>query len=384
MIAGSPTGNGGFVPRARAVTSVSVDGEAIICNAGSLHHLNRTATIVWECCDGDADLDTIVAELGAAFSIDPETARADIGGIVAELAAMDLLVPPTRHAPELDPTTATEGAMTVLVDPDEACASCADRPWAHNSAYMIGDVVVPVAVDDLDVGNALDAALADQLLAGVGPLTPYYAVVVPPPAGPGRTRGMYALQSGATVATQSRGISRVLRSLFVHLASHGDLAAEGLVAIPALVVAAHGRALAVPRPPRPVAFARALARRGLEVADAPTALIDLATREVVVGAPGLALDLHALESVVDTNAVHGHEPAPLAWGRYELAGLAAADGNPARALLDFAPPAEPTPQPAVAALVALIEDSAVVDAVDPDEIAAVLGLSSSDAPKTPR
>lgn len=382
MIADPAPGDGGFVPRARGVASVLINGQAIIFNAGSLHHLNRTATIVWECCDGTADLDTIVAELAAAFSIDLDKARSDIGSTVAELAAMDLLVPPVGRAPGLDPASTTNAEVTVLVDPDEACASCAGRPWAHNSAYMIGDVVVPVAIDDPDVGRALDAALVAHLLPSVGPLTPYYAVVMAPEAGPGRSRGIYALQCGATVAVQSRGLSRVLRSLLVHLAAHGDLAAQGLVAIPALVVAAHGRVLAIPRPARPIAFARALARRGLHVADAPVALIDLAAREVVVGAPGLAVEGDTLTAVLDAHVGRGSEPAPLAWGRYELAGLAAAGANPARALLDFAPAAEGTPEPTVAALIALIEGGAIVDAVDPDEIAAALGSAAPDARET--
>jgi len=319
--------DGRFVPRARDVASVMVDGEAIIHHAGSLHHLNRTATVVWQCCDGDSDLDTLVTELAAGFAIDAEIARADIGGVVAELVMMDLLLPAAHDTTDLDGVeSGVDGgvALTVLVDPDETCASCAERPWTHNAAYAVGDVLAPIAVDDPVVGQALDAALAAQLVPSVGPLTPYYAVVVPPLDRSGRRRGLYALQRGATVAVQSRGLSRVLHALLVHLASHGDLGARGLVAIPALVVAANRRALLVPRPVRPVAFARALARRGVTVADAPAALVDPIEREIIVGAPGLLVDLRALQSAIDTHPIHGNEPAALPWGRYELGGLAVA------------------------------------------------------------
>jgi hypothetical protein len=366
MIAEPVPVDGDFVPRARAVPSVLVGGEAILHHAGSIHHLNPTATIVWQCCDGEATVDTLAAELAGAFGVEVDTARTGVLTTVAELAAAGLL----RAADGVDDVLADP--LAVLVDPDEACGSCAQRPWADNVTIAVGATAVPVAIGDAETGAALERALAAHLLRDVGPFSPYYALVVPSrtPA-PGR-RGLYALHRGEAVVVQTRRPARLLRALLAHLAPHGDLAGLGLAAVPALVVAAGGRALLLPVPERPVAFGRALARHGVAAADAPAALVDPVRAEVVVGAPGLEVDLDVLDAAAARLPALGDEPAPLRWGRYPVAGVAAPGGTRGRALLALSPPNDPGAAAAVDALVHLLDRVPVFDALDPAGVAARL------------
>ena len=50
--------------------------------AGGLHHLNTTASLVWECCDGTVSLDTIAENLAAVFGIDTDVVRSDVLDVV--------------------------------------------------------------------------------------------------------------------------------------------------------------------------------------------------------------------------------------------------------------------------------------------------------------
>lgn len=50
------------------VAGIELAGEAVLLDeAGELHLLNSTATIVWHCCDGSASLAEIAAELAISF-----------------------------------------------------------------------------------------------------------------------------------------------------------------------------------------------------------------------------------------------------------------------------------------------------------------------------
>jgi hypothetical protein len=241
---------------------------------------------------------------------------------------------------------------------------------------------VPVAVSDAETGAALAAALASHVVHDGGPYTPYYALVVPGTSPNRGRRDLYALHCGDDVVVQSRHPDRVFRALLAHLAAAGDLQAAGLVAVPGLVVAAGGRALLVPRPERPVAFTRALARHGVATADMPAALVDAVRADVIVGAPGLDIDFDPLDRHTASLPSFGDEPAPLAWGRYPLAGIVAPGANPGRALLELAPLADRHPEAAVDALVRLIDRLPLVDAGapgrgDPAAIAAALDAGTT-------
>ena len=161
----------------------------------------------------------------------------------------------------------------------------------------------------------------------------------------------------------SRRAVRVVDALALHLAAHTDLAAAGLVALPAVAVGEAGTApgepvVLIPQSPRAPIRERRGARRGLTAADGPVTLIDPATLEVVVGAPGLAVDREAMHALAATVPDLGPETEPLAWGRYPVAAIGARGATDrGRALLALAPPNEgwPDPDGALRALAALVE-----------------------------
>ena len=86
--------NGDFSPRrASLVTGVELDGEAVLYSeqANTVHVLNRTATLVWNCLDGDGDLDSLAEELSAAFGTDVGVLRDDVIDIVRMFGRQGLL-----------------------------------------------------------------------------------------------------------------------------------------------------------------------------------------------------------------------------------------------------------------------------------------------------
>jgi len=70
-----------------------IEGETVILNreAGVLHRLNPTASFIWECCDGSAGVDDIVARCVHAYAVDFMTCRNDVSETVLKLESLNLL-----------------------------------------------------------------------------------------------------------------------------------------------------------------------------------------------------------------------------------------------------------------------------------------------------
>ena len=82
------------LPRARTdVECVVVDGEAVVYDpvAGEVHHLNATATVVWQCCDGAGTVDALVADLARTYQAPRAQVANDVGALLDELASRHLL-----------------------------------------------------------------------------------------------------------------------------------------------------------------------------------------------------------------------------------------------------------------------------------------------------
>jgi hypothetical protein len=77
------------------VATVELDGEAVLFDerAGTLHHLDQVATIIWVRFDGSITLDALAGELSATFGAEPEQVRDDLLGFTRQLDAQQLLVP---------------------------------------------------------------------------------------------------------------------------------------------------------------------------------------------------------------------------------------------------------------------------------------------------
>ncbi|MFM7271141.1 MAG: PqqD family protein [Actinomycetes bacterium] len=333
--------------------------EVVLQHGDDLHLLDPVAGIVWQCLDGEATAAEIAEDLAPVFGGEVARVRADVDAAIDSFAAAGLLEAPDAPA-----------APVPFLDPDgtlfcETCVQAPDR--AERTVLRVADHLVVIGTDTPAVRDAVEAACASLVVASADlpPSTPS----VPPTfsitladRAPRGLRPLHALHGGSPVALSSRRARRVLEALPLHLAVHGDLAAAGVVAIPAVAVAAVGTepgdpVVLVPHSPRAAQRDRRSARRGLTRADTPVVLLDPLTGEVVVGAPGLDVDLGPLHALADSVADLGDEPAPLAWGRYPVAAIGARGlTDPARALLALGPSNEgwPTLEASLEALAALV------------------------------
>ena len=70
-----------------------IDGETLILNRVEkrLHQLNPTASFVWDCCDGSANIAAIIDLLTHAYEVDASTARKDVEAVILNLRNAHLL-----------------------------------------------------------------------------------------------------------------------------------------------------------------------------------------------------------------------------------------------------------------------------------------------------
>jgi PqqD family protein of HPr-rel-A system len=95
-------------PRVREDLTVAVlDGEAVVYDdvAGDLHHLNSTATVVFQLLNGDATVEELAADLADAYGMPQDDVAVQVRDLVRSLADQHLLVgtepdPRTKGDPE--------------------------------------------------------------------------------------------------------------------------------------------------------------------------------------------------------------------------------------------------------------------------------------------
>jgi PqqD family protein of HPr-rel-A system len=75
------------------LTVVVLDGEAVIYDdeTGDLHHLNPTATIVFQLCDGSGTVPELASDIAAVFSMDGGEVRRQVEDVVEGFADAGLL-----------------------------------------------------------------------------------------------------------------------------------------------------------------------------------------------------------------------------------------------------------------------------------------------------
>jgi len=81
-------------PKRRAdVRTHIVDGETVVLDRreGLIHQFNRTASFLWEHCDGSRTFEQLGRELCEAFEVDWATARRDVQATVDMLRRSKLL-----------------------------------------------------------------------------------------------------------------------------------------------------------------------------------------------------------------------------------------------------------------------------------------------------
>jgi PqqD family protein of HPr-rel-A system len=81
-------------PRIREdLTVVVLDGEAVVYDeeTADLHHLNRTATIVFGLCDGSATMAEMAADLSAVFEVPVHEVEPEVRALIRRFRKVDLL-----------------------------------------------------------------------------------------------------------------------------------------------------------------------------------------------------------------------------------------------------------------------------------------------------
>jgi hypothetical protein len=85
----SVASDSGLPCRSERIAHRVVEGEALVMvvDRKQLHRLNEVGSRVFELCDGQTTVDAIVEVIVDEFTVDAETARADVERFISELAA---------------------------------------------------------------------------------------------------------------------------------------------------------------------------------------------------------------------------------------------------------------------------------------------------------
>ena len=86
--------DGAFRPRrAASVAFTELDGETVLYDesTGGTHLLNPTASVLWQCFDGEASLDDLAADVAEAYGIDRAAAADDVRAVARSLGELGVL-----------------------------------------------------------------------------------------------------------------------------------------------------------------------------------------------------------------------------------------------------------------------------------------------------
>jgi PqqD family protein of HPr-rel-A system len=80
--------------KASDVLELDMEDGFILFNHDSslVHHLNPSAAIIWQLCDGSASVMELADDIAAEFKLDGAEARGQVAGVVAEFEALGLVV----------------------------------------------------------------------------------------------------------------------------------------------------------------------------------------------------------------------------------------------------------------------------------------------------
>ena len=55
--------------------------------------LNATALLVWQCCDGEHEVEDIISKVRTRYNVPPEAVRQDIQNLLNKFQALGLIQP---------------------------------------------------------------------------------------------------------------------------------------------------------------------------------------------------------------------------------------------------------------------------------------------------
>lgn len=81
------------------LTIVELDGEAVVYDEATteVHHLNRTATIVFGLCDGSATMAEMAADLSSVFEVPLHEVEPEVRALIRRFRKVQLLEPRDGH-----------------------------------------------------------------------------------------------------------------------------------------------------------------------------------------------------------------------------------------------------------------------------------------------
>ena len=79
--------------RATGVAEVTIDGETVIYDevTGAIHQLDRIATVIWQCLDGEATVAELIADLADVYNVSNDRVQVDVLALLDTLSAAGLL-----------------------------------------------------------------------------------------------------------------------------------------------------------------------------------------------------------------------------------------------------------------------------------------------------
>ncbi len=317
-----------FSPARRdAIASVEIDGEAVCYDtaSGEVHVLNPAAALVWDCLQVPGTIREIVDDLVAELGLDRGVVSSDVLDAVARMVANGLVVGANDDAvlaEERAPEPVPERRYIPEV-PTTCMAKVDDLGWAGSISVQAGTLVLGVRANSEETLALLREILHDHLVVD-DDTPPNYSVSLAPPSSGSGKRELHVLYRSCELTIRSRIPSRVVEGLLAHLSAQVASQEHGAVRLAALTLVADGRAVLASRHFRAVIerLEPRLNARGITVADVPAVEL-LADDAIVVPRTRFSQGGRAADMLAawDARAERGREPAVVASGRYELAGL---------------------------------------------------------------
>jgi PqqD family protein of HPr-rel-A system len=79
------------------------DGLILYNHDSSLvHHLNPSAALVWQLCDGQASVEDLAREIAEEYELEGKEVEAQVASVIAEFDALDLVEDAGRPSPNGD------------------------------------------------------------------------------------------------------------------------------------------------------------------------------------------------------------------------------------------------------------------------------------------
>lgn len=86
--------DGGYVPEKSAdVIDLDMGEGLVLFNRGSsvVHHLNQSAALVWQLCDGVGSVQQLSEDIAAEFGLAIDDVKTQVGRLVGEFEALGLV-----------------------------------------------------------------------------------------------------------------------------------------------------------------------------------------------------------------------------------------------------------------------------------------------------